>query len=198
MNVVALKFDGRAVEMQRGTTHCKMKTRQENQRQESAGHEPDKSVGLAWNRSPDVMDRMITSDSGRQFLKEACAAVSTESETDRFDLEGAIQALLQANRHLLRQIKAYDDVLEEGLARARGGLSIQDAMRTVPPVAARNAVEAAITELFETRRHVRRDVIAVTLQDGLPVEEVATVFEIPIDVVHSIAAELPGHGRKSD
>ncbi len=113
------------------------------------------------------MDRMITSDSGRQFLKEACAAVSTESETDRFDLEGAIQALLQANRHLLRQIKAYDDVLEEGLARARGGLSIQDAMRTVPPVAARNAVEAAITELFETRRHVRRAVIAVTLQDGL-------------------------------
>jgi len=36
------------------------------------------------------------------------------------------------------------------------------------------------------------------LQDGLPVEEVATVFEIPIDVVHSIAAELPGHGRESD
>jgi len=144
------------------------------------------------------MDRMITSDSGRQFLKEACAAVSTESETDRFDLEGAIQALLQANRHLRRQLKAYDDVLEEGLAKARGGLSIQDAMRTVPPVAARNAVEAAITELFETRRHVRRAVIAVTLQDGLPVEEVATVFEIPIDVVHSIAAELPSHGRKSD
>ena len=144
------------------------------------------------------MDRMITSDSGRQFLKEACAAVSTESETDRFDLEGAIQELLQANRHLRRQLKAYDDVLEEGLAKARGGLSIQDAMRTVPPVAARNAVEAAITELFETRRHVRRAVIAVTLQDGLPVEEVATVFEIPIDVVHSIAAELPGHGREAD
>jgi len=144
------------------------------------------------------MDRMITSDSGRQFLKEACAAVSTASETDRFDLEGAIQALLEANRHLRRQLKAYDDVLEEGLAKARGGLSIQDAMRTVPPVAARNAVEAAITELFETRRHVRRAVIAVTLQDGLPVEEVATVFEIPIDVVHSIAAELPGHGRESD
>jgi len=144
------------------------------------------------------MDRMITSDSGRQFLKEACAAVPTESEPDRFDLEGAIQALLQANRHLRRQLKAYDDVLEEGLAKARGGLSIQDAMRTVPPVAARNAVEAAITELFETRRHVRRAVIAVTLQDGLPVEEVATVFEIPIDVVHSIAAELPGHGREAD
>jgi hypothetical protein len=55
------------------------------------------------------MERMITSDSGRQFLKEACAAVSTESETDRFDLEGAIQALLQANRHLRRQLKAYDE-----------------------------------------------------------------------------------------
>jgi hypothetical protein len=132
------------------------------------------------------MDRMITSDSGRQFM------------CHRVDLEGAIQALLQVNRHLSRQLKAYDDVLEEGLAKARGGLSIQDAMRTVPPVAARNAVEAAITELFETRRHVRRAVIAVTLQDRLPVEEVATVFEIPIDVVHSIAAELPGHGRESD
>jgi len=144
------------------------------------------------------MDRMITSEPGRQFLTEACEAIRSGSETDRFDLEGAIQALLEANRHLRRQLKAYEDVLEEGLARARGGLSIQDAMRTVPPVAARNAAEAAITELFETRRHVRRAVIAATLQDGLPVEEIAAVFEIPIDVVYAIAAELPGHGRESD
>jgi hypothetical protein len=116
---------------------------------------------------------------------------------DRFDLEGAMQELLQANHHLRRQLKAYGDVLEEGLAKARGGLSIQEAMRAIPSMAARNAADAAIADLFETRRRVRRAVIAATLHDGLPVEEVALIFQIPLDVIYAIAAELPGHGRRT-
>ena len=136
-----------------------------------------------------AMERMIINDtiafSPREALDSAAAVVSSE-----LDLERAALASLEANRNLRQRLRDYDCVIEESLEKYRTGMRIRDVIRTMPPANMTAGSEVEMVDVFEARRALRKALVASLLADGMPVEEVATHFNVSIESICDLANDI--------
>lgn len=99
--------------------------------------------------------------------------------------------LHESNERLQSQLRTFDEALVVGLDRIRSGGRLHRMVRLFPTVSARTATEDAIIGHFEARRLLRRSVIHALLSDGMEVQEISQLFNVPVGVVSAFAAEKP-------
>ena len=107
------------------------------------------------------------------------------------DLDGALEAMLSANRDLRHELERYEAMLLDGAEKVEAGASLCEALADVPPLSARRATEAAITRLFEARHRLRRAVVYAVLREGMTIDAIAATLEVSAHMVCAIAAETP-------
>jgi len=118
---------------------------------------------------------------------------------DRHHLEAAVEGMLAAIRNARGQLDDLDGVLVEGLARVRSGANLAEALDLVPPVRERRATDDTLGDLFEARLHLRQTVIYAALQDGMPIDVIASRLQVSTDVICALAAKTPlRHGGPHD
>ena len=106
-----------------------------------------------------------------------------------FELERATLAVQEANRELRQHLDDYDVVIQENLEKYRSGMRIRDVVRTMPPADATVGAEVEVIDVFEARRGLRRTLVAALLADGMSVNEIASIFKVPIESVCDFATE---------
>jgi len=114
-------------------------------------------------------------------------APSQRTETD---LDRAAMMLLQANQNLRRHLDSYDYVLREGLEKYRAGMRMTDVVRTMPTADATIGSKVEVIAVFEARRKFRKNLVAVLLDDGMPVNEIASKFNVSIRSIRDFANGL--------
>jgi len=72
----------------------------------------------------------------------------------------------------------------------RSGARISEVVEALPPDDRRTGAEVAMTEFFESRRTLRRALVAGLLIDGLSVDEIAATFRVPVEGICAFAAEV--------
>ena len=112
---------------------------------------------------------------------------------DRHHLEAAAEGMLAAVRKARGQLDVLDGVLVEGLARVRSGANLAEALDLVPPVRERRATDDILGDLFEARLRLRQSVIYAALEDGMPVDVIASKLQVSADVICALAAKTPLH-----
>jgi hypothetical protein len=110
---------------------------------------------------------------------------------NRHHVEAAVEGMLAAIRNARGQLDDLDGVLVEGLARARSGASLAEALDLVPPVRERKATDDAFGDLFEARLHLRQSVIYAALEDGMSIDIIASKLHVSADVICALAAKTP-------
>jgi hypothetical protein len=132
---------------------------------------------------------MITNDSvtvaGRDTGDDPVPSQRTETDLDR-----AATMLLQANQDLRHHLDSYDYILREGLEKYRAGMRISDVVRTMSTADATIGSKVEVVAVFEARRKFRKNLVAVLLDDGMPVNEISSKFNVSIRSICDFANEL--------
>jgi hypothetical protein len=135
------------------------------------------------------VDRMITNDSVILVTQDTGAGPAPSQVTET-DLDRAATKLLQANEDLRQHLDSYDYILLDGLEKYRAGMRISDVVRTMPTADATIGSEVEVIEVFEARRKFRMNLVAVLLDDGMSVNEIASIFNVTIESICDFANEL--------
>ena len=135
------------------------------------------------------MDRMITNDSVIRAAHDTDANPAPIHRTET-DLDRAAMKLLQANEDLRCHLDSYDYILKEGLQKYRAGMRMSDVVRTMPTADATIGSKVEVIAVFEARRKFRKNLVAVLLDDGMPVNEIASKFNVSIRSIRDFANEL--------
>jgi len=132
------------------------------------------------------VERMITRDSdsgaGHKVDVEAAALIRKLS-----DLESAAMGVKNATNDLREQLDTYDFVVGESLSRAQAGMRIRDIVRTLSPAEAVAGSEVGVIKLFDARRALRKALVGALLADGMPIGEIASTFQVPIQSICDLA-----------
>ena len=135
------------------------------------------------------MDRMITNDSVILAAHDTGDGPAPSQRTET-DLDRAAMMLLQANQDLRHHLDSYDYILREGMEKYRAGMRVSDVVRTMPTADATIGSKVEVIAVFEARRKFRKNLVAVLLDDGMPVNEIASKFNISIRSIRDFANEL--------
>ena len=137
------------------------------------------------------MDHMFIRGSGDQSPNGDHDVDPARRAGDRHHLEAAAEGMLAAVRKARGQLDVLDGVLVEGLARVRSGANLAEALDLVPPVRERRATDDILGDLFEARLHLRQSVIYAALEDGMPIDVIASKLQVSADVICALAAKTP-------
>ena len=137
------------------------------------------------------MARMITSGPDFQPAEPRWSPDLQIRERSALEVEVAMLKFHESNTRLLAELQNFDDALVVGIDRFRVGTSLGEMVELFPTITARKATEDAITGHFEARRLLRRSVIHALLSDGMDVQEISQIFDVPVEVVSAFAAEKP-------
>ena len=140
-------------------------------------------------RKVKAVEHMITKDStagsNERRRDPAPRPPNLESELERSALE-----VLKANRELRQHLDDYDVIIQESLDKYHSGMRIRDVLRTMPPADATVGSEVEVIEVFEARQGFRRALVAALLADEMSLEEIASIFMVPIEGICDFANEV--------
>jgi len=142
------------------------------------------------------MERMITPDSRAKQTVVAPSSLwdaipdPADDIPASLDPEAAIAGILAATRELTSRLQSYERVLVFANDLVRTGARISEVVEALPPDDRRTGAEVAMTEFFESRRTLRRALVAGLLIDGLSVDEIAATFRVPVEGICAFAAEV--------
>ncbi len=104
-------------------------------------------------------------------------------------LGSALAHLCESNRALRRCLEQNEGVLLEAHAMTSGGVNASAILKEIPFHAAQTTADEAMMALFEARDRVRKIVVCEALEDGMTVEQLATMFHLSPDLISAYVAE---------
>jgi DNA-directed RNA polymerase sigma subunit (sigma70/sigma32) len=101
----------------------------------------------------------------------------------------AMEALLEADQEVRRQLVAAERVLRRGIVRLEEGEEIASALEATQAADRRQDVNDALDALQLARHDLRVAVLAAGLEEGMSLSEVARGFGISRQLVQRLAKE---------
>ena len=104
-------------------------------------------------------------------------------------LEDALAELIAANDAARARLEASKAMLLEATDMLHSGTSVPDTIRILAVHDFEVAAIASMNELMSARRKLRRIVVGAAVEAGMPLEELASMFEVRPDLLASYVAE---------
>lgn len=106
----------------------------------------------------------------------------------RDDVADAIARLVGANRDVRTQFEENERLLLDSLRRLESGEAVESILRRLPTREERTANLDAVRTYYEERHALRKATIRAALAEGMAIDELATLYAVPHDVIAGCAA----------
>jgi hypothetical protein len=107
----------------------------------------------------------------------------------RSALASALAQLCDSNRAVRFRLEENEGLIRRAMEMTSENAGAAAVLAEIPVHAAQKAADEAMMDLFDARDHVRKVIICEGLEDGLTVEQLATMFHLSPDLISSYVAE---------
>lgn len=139
----------------------------------------------------DLIRVFVMHPPGYEQVLNPQASSSDRSHVPQFrsPLTSALLHLSDSIRALRLRLEENEGLVGRALAMTNEGAGASVVLGEIPAYAAQMAADEAMIALFEARDQVRKVVISAGLEDGMTVEQLATMFHLSPDVISAYVAE---------
>lgn len=104
-------------------------------------------------------------------------------------LVAALVELAEANHQLRLILKENEQFITDGIAFLEQDTPISEILDRIPVMTGQANSDEAFAKLFNARQKMRRLLVGAALDEGIPVETLASLLGVRPDLVQSYAAE---------
>jgi len=116
----------------------------------------------------------------------------THAVPDRLStITEALARVATANLALRRCLEENQTLLDEAADLLDSGTGLAVVLLRLPVLELESASNDAVTELFHARKYLRKVVVRAAVDDGMPVQQLATLLEISPSLIASYVLEQP-------